>query len=137
MKHNTNIDLEQDLTLTINPDWQTSSFQISGAAETILPYAEAVQALDARIPKQRKIAHSAIEGLQSTLESKVGSFATRLSTDVRAIAYDRMHGTTMYELRRQKLADARDVKFAASIGLLSLEETFCRKHQAAADKLRR
>ena len=132
----TTINPELPVELTIHPDFQSTPMVITGNYETVAPIAEQIQADDSRrgavTRVSKRVGHSVLEAPKQAVEGFLG----RLSVDVKAIAYDRMHGTTMYELRRQKLADARDVKFAASIGLLSLEETFCQKHKAAVDKLR-
>lgn len=55
---------------------------------------------------------------------------------ISAWLYDRKHGTSMLTLFNEKLADDRDAAFAERLGLLTVGDTFCRKHQKAVAKLR-
>lgn len=122
------------LELTINPDWQSQPFVITGNAEAVMPLAEAAQAHDKALPVHRapKAGNKLIQAATQATEG----FAGRLAVNVKTVAYDKIHGTSMYEQLRQKRSDERDVRFAASIGLLTLGETMCAKHKHAVDSLK-
>jgi len=130
----TQLDLEQDLTLTINPDWQDHSFAITGAAEAILPYAEAVQALDAQLPKQRATRHGnkLIQAATQATDTFIGRVATNIETRV----FDARMGTNLYDQLAQKRRDEKIVRQGVKIGLISLTDTVCVKHKHAVDSLK-
>jgi hypothetical protein len=50
---------------------------------------------------------------------------------VKTIAYDKVHGTSFYELLQDKRNTERDLRFAGSLGLLQKES--CAKHREALE----
>jgi len=132
MKHNTQtIDLEQDLTLTINPDWQTKPFQISGVAETILPYAEAVQALDRSHPVKHtaQLGRTAVAAPESAVAPILEGRRASIAAKVFDVIY---HDTSYQELKARRLAEKR-LQHRIRIGTIVSDR--CAKHERLLAKV--
>lgn len=132
------LDITQDVELTIQPDFQTAPFVIVGDAEAVLPIAEDAQAYDKAHPvKAQRVGHSAVrhtEALQTAVSAKVGSLATRLKTDATAALYDARYKTNMLGLVRERRQQERDLNMARKLGLVST--VYCQKHERELAKVR-
>lgn len=131
------IDLDQELTLEYVPAFQSGTFVVTGDPENVLPLAEAVQAEEKagavkHASHVRKAGQTALETVTAPMQSGLG----RVALDIKTVAYDKAFGTDFYEALRQKRADERNLRFATKIGLISITDTTCRKHQAAIAKMR-
>lgn len=139
MKQNQNqntINLDQPAELTLNLGSGMEHFVVTGDAEAVMPYVEAAQAYDKRhIVKDTAIGRKAVTGALETLTAPIQTGLGRVAVDIKAIAYDKVHGTAMYDLLKQKRDDERNLAFATKLGLVST--THCAKHSKALAQLKR
>lgn len=136
-KETINPDLPFDL--TIQPDWQATPFTISQ-----LDYDTAMELkadYEAHVPMPT-VSH--VEAPQPAPAPKVEyvDFAELSGREIArkrlsARIYDVLHRSNMSDLLEQKIADDRNVAFATKLGILTVNETYCQKHQKAVAKLGR
>lgn len=129
--------------LTLNLGQGMEHFVIAGDYEVLEPMAEAAQRYDkaneARRSRRSRVSHvsrsigdEVLEAPKTALKAATG----RLALDLKTVAFDKVHGTDFYSALQQKRADERNLKFATSIGLVSLSDVTCRKHEHAIAKMR-
>lgn len=127
-KNNQPINLEQDIELTIQPDFQSAPFVIVGDAEAVMPIAEAVQAYDKAHPvkdtaRAVKAGHTALEAVTERIQP----VRERMTMDIRAKLFDIVYHDTSYaELKARRLAE-RKLQHRQRIGLIVADR--CAKHE--------
>ena len=125
------LNLEQDLELTIVPEYQTAPFVIVGDAENVLPIAEAVQREEKEHPVIRtpKLGKRVVEAVRASEDVLTGRRAV-----IAAKMHDLRYGSTMYDLLKQKRQEERDLAMAKKLGLIAHDR--CAKHERALAQVR-
>lgn len=127
-------DLEPGMAeLFVNLPSQTKPFVIRGYEDELASYAEELQAYDKAnpvhsSPKPKTPAVEAVRGSGEILEGRKATIHAKL--------YDMVYKGNMYQLLQEKRQRDRDLAMATRLGLLSVEEVYCRKHESAVAKLR-
>lgn len=130
---------EQEAILQYVPDFQTSTFTVTGLGEQLEPLAEEIKAMEAAAPIA-PVAANKVPVTAPKPELAYEDFSTLPGRQiarmkVSSFLYDTFHGTNMLDLLNDRINDDRNVRFAREIGLLGV--TRCAKHEKAVATLRR
>lgn len=131
------LDLNQPIVLETYIPGQAEPLIINGLPELLIDLDRDVE--QARVitePKTEKVARSLAKPAVEAVQSLQHGFMGRIATNLKVVAYDKVHGTDFYTELRQKRADERYLKFAVNIGLISLSDVTCRKHEHAVAAMR-
>ncbi len=71
---------------------------------------------------QRQAAVEALGRPFKAVAGYLGNVASNVKLETKMAVYDVAHGTNFREVRRQLLNDQRDLRFAASIGLIAVKK---------------
>lgn len=128
---------EAEAVLQYVPDFQTSTFTVTGLGETLLPIAESIKADEAQ--PVRAVAHVETPLDRVTIQNAYEDLSTlapreTIRRKISAFIYDKRNGTNMLDLLNERIADDRDVAFARNLGILGV--THCAKHEKAVAKLK-
>jgi hypothetical protein len=123
--------------LTINLPFQSAGFIIRGQDELLEAMADKYKAQDARdITKHvAKAALKPVEAVTRPVADKVGSFTTRIATDLTAGLYDRRNGTQFLDMLKQRRQDEKDMRMARRLGLVTVDR--CAKHEKQLAEVRK
>lgn len=124
----------QDLELTYQPDFQAQPFKVVGPYDAVMPIANDLEALQTTEQAQtHKLASRIVKAAQTALESPTELTGRRAT--LAAKFYDLRFGTRLYDALIEKRNTERDLAMATRLGLLSIEDVSCQKHRKAIAKL--
>lgn len=132
--------------LQYTPDFQASVITIRGDHDVLVDVNTDLDALEARLLAQNdkvsaSVGKAAVEAPVSVTDlnhADMSALPTMQTAKLKvsAFIYDRLHKTNMLGLLNERIDTDRNVRFATELGLLSVEETYCRKHEKAVAKLK-
>jgi hypothetical protein len=125
---------EQEATLTYVPDFQDSTFTVTGLGEALLPIVEAVAEAPRPAAKAVEVPVVAVQVQNQYTDLSELPSRQIARMKLRSRVYDMIHRTNMTELLTERINEDRDVAFARSLGLVGV--THCQKHEKAVAKLR-